>query len=245
MAATVRAALTSVPPAAEKLTQCFSSPVNLLLRCKDKVGSPTVLIIVDREDLETQTGKLFTNSTKFLSNGAVRLFDSREDLAKELSMREQGGVYITTIQKFSSSTGLLSERSNIICISDEAHRTQNNTGSKLKIVDRKKDEKDSDNQMLAEDTSKLGAFITYGFAKYLRDALPNATYVGFTGTPIDETIHVFGNIVDSYSMRQAREDKITVDISYEPRLIHVNLDRGAEQPNRTILQEMRGRRCAY
>jgi len=201
----------------------------LSLRCKDKVGSPTVLIIVDREDLETQTGKLFTNSTKFLSNGAVRLFESREDLAKELSMREQGGVYITTIQKFSSSTGLLSNRSNIICISDEAHRTQNNTGSKLKIVDRKKDGKDSDNQMLAEDTSKLGAFITYGFAKYLRDALPNATYVGFTGTPIDETIHVFGNIVDSYSMRQAREDKITVDISYEPRLIHVNLDQ--EQSN--------------
>lgn len=192
----------------------------LALRCKDKVGSPTVLIIVDREDLETQTGKLFANSVKFLSNGAVRTFDSREDLGKELSMREQGGVYITTIQKFSSETGLLSNRSNIICISDEAHRTQNNTGSKLRIVDRKKED---ENALVHVDDSKLGAFITYGFAKYLRDALPNATYVGFTGTPIDETIHVFGGIVDSYSMRQAREDEITVDISYEPRLIHVNL----------------------
>lgn len=200
----------------------------LALRCKDKVGSPTVLIIVDREDLESQTGKLFANSINFLSNGQVRTFDSREDLGKELSFREQGGVYITTIQKFSSETGLLSERSNIICISDEAHRTQNNTGSKLRIVDRKKD--DEENSIAEKpDDSKLGAFITYGFAKYLRDALPNATYVGFTGTPVDETIHVFGGIVDSYSMRQAREDNITVDISYEPRLVHVNLDK--EQSN--------------
>lgn len=198
----------------------------LALRCKDKIGSPTILIIVDREDLETQTGKLFTNSDKFLSNGIVRAFDSREDLGKELSLREQGGVYITTIQKFSSATGLLSERSNIICISDEAHRTQNNTGSKLHIVDRKKEDEDTN---VPVDDAKLGAFITYGFAKYLRDALPNATYVGFTGTPVDETIHVFGGIVDSYSMRQAREDNITVDISYEPRLVHVNLDK--EQSN--------------
>lgn len=202
----------------------------LALRCKDKVGSPTVLIIVDREDLESQTGKLFVNSLKFLSNGAVRTFESREDLGNELRERKQGGVYITTIQKFSSETGLLSDRSNIICISDEAHRTQNNTGSKLKIVDRKKDDGD---QTLVEENSKLGAFITYGFAKYLREALPNATYVGFTGTPVDETIHVFGGIVDSYSMRQAREDGITVDISYEPRHVRVNLD---EQQSNLIEQ---------
>ena len=200
----------------------------LALRCKDKVGSPTVIIIVDREDLESQTGKLFANSINFLSNGQVRTFDSREDLGRELSLREQGGVYITTIQKFSSETGLLSERSNIICISDEAHRTQNNTGSKLRIVDRKND--DGENSIdKPQDDTKLGASITYGFAKYLRDALPNATYVGFTGTPVDETIHVFGGIVDSYSMRQAREDNITVDISYEPRLVHVNIDK--EQSN--------------
>lgn len=192
----------------------------LALRCKDKVGSPTVLIIVDREDLESQTGKLFNNSVDFLSNGAVKTFESREDLANELSMREQGGVYITTIQKFSSETGLLSNRSNIICISDEAHRTQNNTGSKLKIVGRKNEDVETAVQSKDE---KLGAYITYGFAKFLRDALPNATYVGFTGTPIDETIHVFGAVVDAYTMRQAREDDITVNISYEPRLIHVNL----------------------
>lgn len=193
----------------------------LALRCKDKVGSPTVLIIVDREDLETQTGKLFTNSVGFLSNGDVKTFESRDDLAQQLKMRKQGGVYITTIQKFSEKTGLLSERSNIICISDEAHRTQNNTGSKLKIVDRKKDDAET---LAPQDEQKLGAFITYGFAKFLRDALPNATYVGFTGTPIDETIHVFGGVVDKYTMRQAKEDGITCDINYVPRMVRVNLD---------------------
>lgn len=194
----------------------------LALRCKDKVGSPTVLIIVDREDLETQTGKLFTNSVGFLSNGDVKTFESRDDLAQQLKMRKQGGVYITTIQKFSEKTGLLSERSNIICISDEAHRTQNNTGSKLKIVDRRKG--DEENALAPQDEQKLGAFITYGFAKFLRDALPNATYVGFTGTPIDETIHVFGGVVDKYTMRQAKEDGITCDITYVPRMVRVNLD---------------------
>lgn len=193
----------------------------LALRCRDKVGSPTVLIIVDREDLETQTGILFMNSVGFLSNGDVKTFESRDDLAQQLKMRTQGGVYITTIQKFSEKTGLLSERSNIICISDEAHRSQNNTGSKLKIVDRKKGEEASTD---AQKEQKLGAFITYGFAKFLRDALPNATYVGFTGTPIDETIHVFGGVVDKYTMRQAKEDGITCDINYVPRMVRVNLD---------------------
>lgn len=215
----------------------------LALRCKDKVGSPTVLIIVDREDLETQTGKLFANSVGFLSNGDVRTFESRDDLADQLRLRTQGGVYITTIQKFSEKTGLLSERSNIICISDEAHRSQNNTGSKLKIVDRRKEkEKTLDTPSkyaeAYDENSKLGAFITYGFAKYLRDALPNATYVGFTGTPIDETIHVFGGIVDKYTMRQAKEDGITCDINYVPRLVRVNLD-----PEQSNLIEQYYRRC--
>lgn len=195
----------------------------LALRCKDKVGSPTILIIVDREDLESQTEKLFSASSQFLANGDVKKFKDREELGDELRLRDQGGVYVTTIQKFCANTGLLSDRSNIICISDEAHRTQNNTGSKLKIVDRKKD--DAEQKAIAPNQEKLGAFITYGFAKYLRDALPNATYVGFTGTPIDETIHVFGGIVDHYSMRQAKEDKITVDITYVPRMVRVNLDK--------------------
>ncbi|MDP8591561.1 type I restriction endonuclease, partial [Enterococcus lactis] len=96
----------------------------------------------------------------------------------------------------------MSERNNIICISDEAHRTQTNTGSKLKYTDK-------------------GVETTYGFAHYLRDAFPNATYAGFTGTPVDETIHVFGDIVDSYTMKESTDDGITVRISYEPRLARV------------------------
>lgn len=177
----------------------------LALRCKTMLGSPTVLLIVDREDLETQAGELFANSKQYLQDDAVRIISSREDLRQELSLRKSGGFYITTIQKFTAETGLLSDRTNIICLSDEAHRTQNNLGSKLSIKDN-------------ADASKAGAFITYGFAKYLRDALPEATYVGFTGTPIDETVHVFGEIVDQYTMLQAKEDGITVPISYVARL---------------------------
>lgn len=196
----------------------------LVLRGKHKLGSPTILILVDREDLQTQAGKLFINSSDFLSNGEVRVFDSREDLAKELSNRKSGGVFICTIQKFCESTGLLSDRSNIICFSDEAHRTQNNLGSKLKIVDsgsRKDSEKAA---TIDEEHTKLGAFITRGFASYLRDALPNATYVGFTGTPTNDCIHVFGAVVDKYTMKEAVRDGITVDIKYIPRLARVALN---------------------
>lgn len=196
----------------------------LVLRGKHKLGSPTILILVDREDLQTQAGKLFINSSDFLSNGEVRVFDSREDLAKELSNRKSGGVFICTIQKFCESTGLLSDRSNIICFSDEAHRTQNNLGSKLKIVD-SESRKDSEKAAtIDEEHTKLGAFITRGFASYLRDALPNATYVGFTGTPTNDCIHVFGAVVDKYTMKEAVRDGITVDIKYIPRLARVALN---------------------
>ena len=172
---------------------------HLVLRGKEELGSPTIVILVDREDLQTQTGKLFVNSSDFLSNGEVRVIDSREDLAKELSSRGSGGVFICTIQKFYESTGLLSERSNIICFSDEAHRTQNNIGSKLKISDNFEERNNQRTETLAEPdgaNTKLGAFITRGFAAYLRDALPNATYVGFTFTPTDECIHEFCGVVD-------------------------------------------------
>lgn len=201
---------------------------HLVLRGKEELGSPTIVILVDREDLQTQTGKLFVNSSDFLSNGEVRVIDSREDLAKELSSRGSGGVFICTIQKFYESTGLLSERSNIICFSDEAHRTQNNIGSKLKISDNFEERNNQRTETLAEPdgaNTKLGAFITRGFAAYLRDALPNATYVGFTGTPTDECIHVFGGVVDKYTMREAVRDGITVDIKYIPRLARVALNK--------------------
>lgn len=127
-----------------------------------------------------------------------------KDLEQTLKDRPSGGVYITTVQKFCENTGLLSDRSNIICISDEAHRTQTSTGSKLKKTDK-------------------GIFTTYGFGHYLRVSFPNATYCGFTGTPIDETIAVFGNVVDSYTMKESSDDGITVRIAYEPRLARVIL----------------------
>ena len=196
----------------------------LILRSKSKLGSPTILIIVDREDLETQSGKLFCRSKKFLEDDAVKVFESRQELATEMSTRKTGGIYITTIQKFAESTGLLTERANVICMSDEAHRTQNNIGSKLSINDGSKD-KEKDVRPNQVENEKIGAKVTYGFAKYLRDALPNATYVGFTGTPIDETVRVFGDVVDQYTMKQSEEDEITVPIKYDPRLARVFLNK--------------------
>ncbi|MBB4825013.1 type I restriction enzyme R subunit [Sporosarcina luteola] len=177
----------------------------LMLRDGDKFNNPTIVIITDRDDLDTQTSELFTASKSYLHDENVRSIETRQDLKNALGMTESGGVYVTTIQKFCEDIGLLSPRNNIICISDEAHRSQTNTGSSLKVTEK-------------------GAHTTFGFAKYLRDSFPNATYVGFTGTPIEETIAVFGNIVDSYTMKESCEDGITVKIAYEPRLARVILN---------------------
>lgn len=192
----------------------------LALRCKSQLGSPTIVLIVDREDLETQAGTLFCASKKYLGDDSVEIFDSRQDLADELSLRKTGGFFITTIQKFAETTGLLSDRANIVCMSDEAHRSQNNLGSKLVIS-----EGDDNKKTMKAGETKGGAKITYGFATYLRKALPNATFVGFTGTPIDETVHVFGEIVDQYTMKESEEDGITVPIKYNPRLARVFLNK--------------------
>lgn len=171
---------------------------------EDTFHNPTMLILVDREDLDDQASKRFVNAKKYLADKKVRSIESREDLGKTLSNTESGGVYITTIQKFCEGTGLLSERDNIFCISDEAHRTQLSVGGKIKKTNE-------------------GIVNTYGFAQYLRWSFPNATYCGFTGTPIDESIAVFGEIVDSYTMKEASDDGITVRIAYEPRLARVIL----------------------
>lgn len=175
-------------------------------RERDSFNNPTIIIITDREDLDTQTSELFATAQHYLKEDEnhLRSIESRQDLQNVLSTTESGGVYITTIQKFCETTGLLSERNNIICISDEAHRTQTGTGAKLKKTDK-------------------GVFTTYGFAKYLHDSFPNATYCGFTGTPVDETLAVFGSIVDSYTMKESSDDGITVRIAYEPRLARVIL----------------------
>ena len=172
-------------------------------RERDVFQSPTILIITDREDLDRQTSELFVTSKRYLKDKNVKSIESRKEL-KEVLDRESGGVFLTTIQKFSEQTGLISDRSNIICISDEAHRTQAGLGQKLKITEK-------------------GVTTSYGFAKHLRDSFPNATYTGFTGTPVDETTVVFGEVVDTYTMKEASDDGITVAIDYEPRLARVIL----------------------
>lgn len=176
----------------------------MVLRDREAFNNPTIIIITDREDLDTQASELFVTAKKYLHEKDVRSIETRKDLSDTLNDKPSGGVYITTIQKFCETTGQLSDRSNIICISDEAHRTQTGVGAKLKKTDK-------------------GVFTTFGFAKYLRDSFPYATYCGFTGTPIDETIAVFGDVVDSYTMKESSDDGITVRIAYEPRLARVIL----------------------
>jgi len=167
--------------------------------------SPTIVIITDRTDLDDQLSKQFVSSKKYIGDETVVSIESREKLRQELRGRTSGGVYLTTIQKFTEDLDLLTDRANVICISDEAHRSQVNLDQKVKIT--------------AEGVSR-----TYGFAKYLHDSLPNATYVGFTGTPIDATIEVFGGVVDAYTMTEAVRDGITVNLVYDGRAAKVTLN---------------------
>ena len=185
----------------------------LSLRCEE-LGSPTIVMIVDRDDLQTQAGKLFLRSEEFLSLGAAKIIVDRKDLKTELSIRESGGFFICTIQKFCEEIGELNTRKNIICFSDEAHRSQVRLNSQLKVKEQKEGEMET----------PIGAFITKPYAEHLRSAFPNATFVGFTGTPIDETIQVFGEVVDRYTMQQSVEDDITVELKYIPRIANVTLD---------------------
>ena len=167
--------------------------------------SPTILIITDRTDLDDQLSRQFVGSKKYIGDETVISIESREKLREELQGRESGGVYLTTIQKFTEDLQLLTDRTNVICISDEAHRSQINLDQKVKVTE-------------------TGVERKYGFAKYLHDSLPNATYVGFTGTPVDGTIEVFGPVVDSYTMTESVRDGITVNLVYDGRAARVTLD---------------------
>lgn len=167
--------------------------------------SPTILIITDRTDLDDQLSKQFIVSKKYIGDETVVSIESRDKLREELQGRESGGVYLTTIQKFTEDIQLLTDRANVICISDEAHRSQINLDQKVRITD-------------------AGVERKYGFAKYLHDSLPNATYVGFTGTPVDGTIEVFGPVVDAYTMTESVRDGITVNLVYDGRAARVTLD---------------------
>lgn len=188
----------------------------LALRCTDvpEIGSPTIVMIVDRDDLQKQGAKLFTKSKEFLNLGEVRVVPSRKVLREELGARESGGFYICTIQKFcdreDDKIGLINNRSNIICFSDEAHRTQLEHSRKIQFS------KDADKNMRA--------MISKPYAKVLKEAFPQATFVGFTGTPIAETYQTFGDEIDRYTMDQAVADGLTVPIKYHPRIAKVLLD---------------------
>lgn len=185
----------------------------LALRCPE-LGAPTIVMIVDRDDLQKQAEKLFLRSEEFLSLGVAKVIESRTNLKEEMSIRSSGGFFICTIQKFCEEIGLLNERRNIICFSDEAHRTQVRLNTQLKVKD----------NVPSNESGKLGAFITKPYAELLRTSFPNATFVGFTGTPIDDTIQVFGDIVASYTMQQSVADGITRDIKYIPRIAKVTLE---------------------
>lgn len=175
-----------------------------LLMKSEYFESPTIVLITDRTDLDSQLSEQFVNAKKFLGDNNVESVESRADLRAKLQGRQSGGVFLTTIHKFTEDTELLTERSNVICISDEAHRSQVNLDQKVKVTEK-------------------GVTKTFGFAKYLHDSLPNATYVGFTGTPIDATLDVFGKVVDAYTMTESVKDEITVRIVYEGRAAKVAL----------------------
>jgi len=194
------------------------------------LNNPTILVITDRNDLDDQLFDTFASSKQLLRQEPVQAKD--RDHLKQLLKVASGGIVFTTIQKFlpdaiiddeGNKTGrkkeifdLLSDRTNIIVIADEAHRTQ--YGFEAKIID----EKDKESKEV------IGQRIAYGFAKYMRDALPKATYVGFTGTPVEgedkNTPAVFGHYIDVYDISDAVEDGATVRIYYESRLAKIKLD---------------------
>ncbi|TKD67692.1 type I restriction endonuclease subunit R [Pseudalkalibacillus hwajinpoensis] len=182
-----------------------------------KLNNPTIVVITDRNDLDEQLFDTFVGNSDILRQPPQQAEDCEH--LKELLKVSSGGIIFTTIHKFMPEDGLsdyetLSTRNNIVVIADEAHRTQYGFDAKLREI------KD-------ENKNIIGHRLAYGFAKYMRDALPNATYIGFTGTPVEKndvnTPAVFGNYIDIYDIAQAVEDKITVPIFYESRLAKVNL----------------------
>ena len=198
----------------------------LSMRCASEIGSPTILMIVDREDLQNQGSKLFTKSKEFLGLGEVSIVHSRHELRQELSARESGGFYICTIQKFcdrdDDKIGLINNRSNIICFSDEAHRTQLENAKRIRFS---KPSKEDENKEQGKFDEQMKAMLSKPYAKVLREAFPHATFVGFSGTPIAETYQTFGEEIDRYTMDQAVADGITIQIKYHPRISKVLFDK--------------------
>jgi type I restriction enzyme R subunit len=187
----------------------------LLVKALD---NPTILVITDRNDLDDQLFETFANCKQLLRQIPQQI-DSRQQLIKELKNRQSGGIFFATIQKFlpediGTQYEQLSDRRNIIVIADEAHRTQYGFEAKTRYI------KD-------ESGNEIGTEITYGFAKHMHDALPNATFVGFTGTPVETTDKntkaVFGDYIDIYDIERAVKDGATVPIYYENRFVKLKL----------------------
>lgn len=176
-----------------------------LLMKSEYFESPTIVLITDRTDLDDQLSAQFINAKTFIGDNTVESVESRADLRFKLLDRQSGGVFLTTIHKFTEDTELLTARTNVICISDEAHRSQINLDQKIRITE--------------EGVSK-----SFGFAYYLHNSFPSATFVGFTGTPIDATLDVFGRVVDAYTINESVKDGITERIVYEGRAAKVALN---------------------
>jgi type I restriction enzyme R subunit len=176
-----------------------------LLMKSTHFSSPTIVLITDRIDLDDQLSEQFTNAKSYVGDNNIIRVESRSELRDLLQGRQSGGVFLTTIHKFTEDTQLLTDRTNVICISDEAHRSQINLDQKVRVTEK-------------------GVKKPFGFAKYMHDSLPNSTFVGFTGTPIDGTLNVFGEVIDSYTMNESVKDEITVRIVYEGRAAKVLLE---------------------
>jgi type I restriction enzyme R subunit len=184
------------------------------------LNNPTVIMITDRNDLDDQLFETFGNCSQLLRQVPVQI-DSRSNLVTELKNRNSGGIFFTTIQKFFPEDGdmeypILSERRNIIVLADEAHRTQYGFEAKVRYIKN-------------EDGLNVGSDISYGFAKHMHDALPNATFLGFTGTPVEKndknTRGVFGDYIDIYDIQRAVLDGATVPIYYENRFAKLKLEK--------------------
>lgn len=172
----------------------------------EPLQNPTLVVLTDRNDLDEQLYGTFSMAAGHLRQVPVQA-QSRSDLKNLLNGREAGGIIFTTMQKFEDGTDMLSDRHNIVLIADEAHRSQYGLEAKVN-----------------RETGK----VSYGMAKYVRNALPNASFIGFTGTPLDSvdrsTQEIFGEYIDIYDMTQAVEDEATKPIFYESRVMKLKLD---------------------
>ena len=179
--------------------------------------NPSIVVVTDRNDLDDQLFNTFSQCSEFLKQKPVQI-ESRADLNDKLENRISGGIFFTTLQKFEEETGVFSKRDDILVLVDEAHRSHYGIDATMKF-----------------DKEKMIAYKKYGTAKYLHTAFPNATYIGFTGTPVEtkdkSTSEIFGNVIDTYDMTQAILDGATVPIMYEARMARVGL-------NQKILDEI-------